>query len=136
MEQKHLGKIFTFILVMFIIADGGYIEDFLRTGMDYNDAGVYAFLYAAAEVAISALVSMIIPLICRLIKGQELSYKRGKRLCLANAIITFLVPALFNFPIVGWLGAIFFYFINKWVFVCDKDAADDGEESREESETA
>lgn len=132
MEQKHAGKIFAFILVMFIIEFGGYSETVLAAGMDMG----YAFLYAVAEVAISALVSMIIPLICRLIKGQELSYKRGKLLCLANAIITFLVPALFDFPLVGGLGAIFFYFINKWVFVCDKEAADVGEESQGESETA
>ena len=34
MEQKHLGKIFAFILVMFIIAFGGYSETVLAAGMD------------------------------------------------------------------------------------------------------
>ena len=132
MEQKHSGKIIAFILVMFICSLGEYSEIVARADMEMG----YAFIYAVAEVAISALVSMIIPLICRLIKGQKLSYKRGKLLCLANAIITFLVPALFDFPLVGGLGAIFFYFINKWVFVCGKEAADDSKESQEESETA
>lgn len=55
-------------------------------------------------------------------------YKGGKALCVWNSILLFILPIiLFGQGLVGGIGAIFFYFINKWIFVkasCSDNNAD------------
>lgn len=122
MNTKHVWKTVVLIILMFMVSFGGYSESFLLDGTAYEVSVGYAFLFALAKVCISALLSMVIPLIFRLAEGQKLVYKQGKRLCLLNAIVTVIIPAVLDYAFVSILDAIFFYFINKWVFVYDKES--------------
>ena len=130
MESKHIWKVVVFVILMFMSAFGGLSEAMLQAGIAYDTAVGQAFLYAIAEVCIVALLSMIAPLICRLVEGQKLPYKKGKRICLINAILTFVFTMLADFAIISVIDAIFFYFINKWVFVCGKESTESVEESQ------
>lgn len=122
MNTKHVWKTVVLIILMFMVSFGGYSESFLLDGTSYEVSVGYAFLFALAKVCITALLSMVIPLIFRLAEGQKLVYKQGKRLCLLNAIVTVIIPAALDYAFVSILDAIFFYFINKWVFVYDKES--------------
>lgn len=68
---------------------------------------------------------MVVPLICRMANKDKLPNKRGKRICLWNSVVLFVLSivllALVEISFIGGIGAVVFYFINKWVFVrqCD-----------------
>jgi cell division protein FtsB len=66
---------------------------------------------------------MVVPFIARMAKKEQLPYKSGKQLCMWNSIIMFVLSAvllvLTEVNFIGGVGAIIFYFINKWIFVSD-----------------
>lgn len=121
MKTKHTGKICILLLLLLIPSFGGDVEVFLNKGMEYETAGIYASLTALATISIISIVMMLVPFICRLARKEKLPYKSGKRLCLWNGIITFViavvVAATTGILMISIPSAIIFYFINKWVFV-------------------
>ena len=100
---------------------GQYI-DILGTS---PEAYGYAAGYATANLAIITAIMMAIPLIVRLVNGKKLDNKFGKQLCMWNSIALFALStiAIFadlkQYAIIGGVGALEFYFINKWAFVKD-----------------
>ena len=123
MENKHIGKIIGLMALMFITSFGNVVDKLTHMNYDYETAGGYAFLITLADLALVSIIMMLVPFICRMVKNAKLSYKSGKRLCLWNSIILFILSsvllALVDISFIGGIGAIIFYFINKWVYVSD-----------------
>lgn len=106
---------------MFLSSYGGIIEDLLRNDYELDFAIGYGFLFTLFEICKASIAMMFIPLLCRVIKGKRLAHKTGKRICLWNSIILFILSSVLmafgDFGFIGGIGAVFFYFINKWTYV-------------------
>lgn len=121
MGNKHIGKIVLFYILMFASSFGGIIEQLLQNDYDYNYAMGYGLLVTFLNILIVSLVMIIVPFICRISKKELLPFKTGKRICLWNSIILFILSCVLmsfiDIGFIGGIGAVFFYFINKWIFV-------------------
>ena len=128
MKKKHTGKIIVLLALMFASVFGQYIGELLNANMNYNLAGGYAFLLSLANLCLITAVMMLVPFITRIINRGKLPYASGKKLCLWNSIILFVVSvllmAIVDIGFVGGVGALIYYFINKWIFVCDPNSAE------------
>ena len=123
MENKHTGKIIGLLVLMFITSFGSTTEELTRMGYDFDVVSGYGFLLTLANLALVSAVMMLVPFICRLIRKAKLPNKSGKRLCMWNSIIMFIIStvllAVAETNFIGGIGAIIFYFINKWIFVSE-----------------
>lgn len=121
MENKHTGKIILFYVLMFTSSFGEMMGELLRNGYAYDYAVGYGFLSTLLSICVISIALMLVPFICKIIKERPLAYKTGKKICLWNSIVLFVLSCvLMSFTgvgLVGGIGAIFFYFINKWIFV-------------------
>lgn len=85
----------------------------------------YAFLWGSLNFIIVSLIMIIVPLIICIVKKKKIDFKIGKKVCLFNSIILFIISSLlqsfFGIGIIGGIGAIFYYYINKKLFVYKKD---------------
>ena len=124
MEEKRFTKTMFFYFLMFVSIHRGPTQFLLSMGKDQDIVNGYAFLLTFAHLAVLSIVMMALPLICRIIMKGKLDYKKGKKLCLWNSIFLFCLSvasfALIGISFIGGMGAIFFYFINKWLFVEEK----------------
>lgn len=77
------------------------------------------------QFIITTVIMMIVLFIWRLIKGKPFGAAKGKRICKWNSIIIFLASIastlLLKVGLIGGIGAIIYYFINKWTFVDEED---------------
>lgn len=125
MKRTHLGKIIGLLALLFASVFGQTIEGLIQQGSPYNAAMGYGLLLALANVILVSAIMMAVPFICRLIKKEKLDYKNGKRLCLWNSIILFVLSSISlvitEIGFIGGIGAIVYYFVNRWVFVKDKE---------------
>ena len=125
MKRKHTGKIILLLLLMFASSYGQYVEELLNADMDFDSAGSYAFWISLVNVCLITVAMMIVPFIAKIVKGTKLPYVGGKKLCLWNSVVMFIISillmAIFDSGFVGGVGALIYYFINKWVFVSDSD---------------
>lgn len=135
MKKKHPGIVVFILVLMFVASFGAYSETFLRAGMDYDSAVLYTFLYSILGMSFSAVIAMFIPFVCRLVCGHRLSYKSGKVICLINSILVLfaatILQELLGIILFGGfiaIGVIVFYYVNKWLFVCNKNATLNEEE--------
>ena len=88
-----------------------------------------AWLYGLIDTAIITFIMMFIPFICRLVNKKKLDLNIGKKLCKWNSIIMFVLSIIITgiitnfegFMGIGGLGALAFYFINKWLFVNENE---------------
>lgn len=123
MERKHTGKIIALFALLFLSSFGETIEQLARMDTDYDTATGYGLLITLANIGLISVIMMIVPFIARLVNKGKLPYKSGKRLCLWNSIILFIISSvmlvLTEVNFIGGVGAIVFYFINKWIFVSD-----------------
>ena len=125
MQKKHLGKIIGLLALLFASTFGQTVETLMKQGASYETGMGYGFLLSLANLALISAIMMAVPLICRIVRKEKLEFKRGKRLCLWNSIILFIFSSIFlimtetNF--IGGIGAIIYYFINRWAFVNDKE---------------
>lgn len=107
------------IVVLFIILYLSAIVNYLNSGN--GNFNINYIWLAFIDFAISSFVMMIIPFVFRIVNKKKLSLKKGKIICACNSIILFIVSCIlmeiFNIGFIGGLGAIMFYFINKWTFV-------------------
>ena len=128
MEKKHIGKIIALMVLMFASSFGQTIETLARANVDYDTATGYGFLITTANMLLISVVMMVIPFICRLVNKDKLPHKKGKRICLWNSIVLFVLSSLMLAVIetgfIGGVGAVIFYFINKWVFVHQYEVED------------
>ncbi len=121
MERKHTGKIIALLALMFMSLFGNTTSELLNMGVDYDAAVGRAFLFSLASMALSSALMMAVPFVVRISKKEKLPHKSGKRLCMWNSIILFVLSsvllALTEVNFIGGVGAIIYYFINKWIFV-------------------
>ena len=115
----------TLTFVLLGISWGSLYGQYIDVLGSSPEAYGYAAGYATGNLAIVSAIMMAIPLIVRLVNGQKLDNKFGKQLCMWNSIALFALStiAIFadlkQYAIIGGLGALEFYFINKWAFVKD-----------------
>ncbi len=114
MKNNHPKMTAIFMGLMYLSLFGDIQQHYYQIGKEVG----LAFLTAALELLIISAITMAIPFVCKAIKGNRLARKKGKLLCLLNSIFLFIVPIIiFGRGFLGGIGAIFFYFINKWMFV-------------------
>lgn len=100
------------------------------TGQYLSVPGLYdnAWWIGLADVGIISAVMMIIPFIWRLVNGERLEFTKGKKICKWNSIGMFVLSIIISLAVldgsgfmgIGGLGALMFYYINKWLFVYDE----------------
>ena len=122
MEKKKIWKIIGLLALMWASVAGQY--------MQYIDTLGYGkcCLAGLIDVAVIVAIMMLIPLICRLAHKERLEFKTGKKICKWNSIGMFILSVILTIAIdgngfvgIGGVGALIFYFINKWTFVYDEN---------------
>jgi len=132
MRRKHIGKIIIAFVLMYMSTHGQLIEEWLNLysdmygvpvselpdmGVSYSSIIKEVTLISCVSLCISTVVMMIVPFIVRMVKRKRLPSISGKRLCMWNSIVLFVLPLIAGKQVVGGLGALIYYFINKWLFV-------------------
>lgn len=83
----------------------------------------HALIFGLLDCAIATFCMTITPLIFVIANKGKLDIKKGKKICLVNSLLLLGISIIFTAVgvggITGGLGAIAFYFINKWLFVKD-----------------
>ena len=133
MNKKRLTTTIILLFLLFASAFGNYTN----SGNDYY--ADRALLFGFLDFCISCACMMFIPFICRLSEKKKIEYEEGRKICKWNSIILLIISLTMNVTvgvgIIGGLGALCFYFINKWLFVKDKEVKDDnGETERKEND--
>ena len=121
MKKKNTGIIVFLLVLMFMSSLGSALSELLNMGIDYDSARSQALLFALISTTVASLFMMMAPLMSRLVNKEKLPHKGGKRICLWNSIIMFVcssaLMATTGMGFIGGVGALIFYFINKWLFV-------------------
>ena len=132
MKREHIGKIIIAFVLMYMSTQGQLIEEWLNMysdmygvpvselpdiGVSYSSITKEVALISCVSLCISTVVMMLVPFIVRMVKRKRLPYISGKRLCMWNSIVLFVLPLIVGKQVVGGLGALIYYFINKWLFV-------------------
>lgn len=126
MSGKRIAAIVILVLLMFMSTVGQVSQQMLQAGADFDQASSGSFMTGVITTVLVCVQMVLIPLICRLVKKERLPNKSGKQICLWNSIGMFLVSVVIStmqlpLPIgVGGVGALIFYFINKWLFVAEE----------------
>lgn len=107
--------IFAIILLIFLyLSSTGQYINLLNTTSNI------VFLYGFIDFAISTLIMTAFPLIIRIKSKKRIKYRKCVKICVLNSIILFILSMiltlLINFGFVGGVGAIFYCFINMWLF--------------------
>lgn len=121
MKKNKLFQIFGLLFLMWLLL----MVKFLMSEFSYD-----AIIMATFNIIILTIQMMIIPLICRIVNRDRLDINKGNAICKWNSIGVYIITIIFIIVIldgrtsnivVDGLGAIIFYYINKWLFVYDKD---------------
>ncbi len=87
------------------------------------------FILGTLSYVIVTFIMIAIPLIFKIKNKKKLDYLEGKRICLANSLLMFVIPIVLSIILpkgkvpfgIGGLGAIIYYYLNMLLFVEDKD---------------
>ena len=109
--------------------------ELINNGMiDFPNYLIVAFI----NVLFLTTVMIIIPLFFRLFNGSEISYQKGRKICLINSIVLLIISLFFdvtmNILFIGGLGVIVYYFVNMFWFVLPKDFSSTVQENIVEKE--
>lgn len=121
MNKGKILRIIGLLFLMWASVAGQY--------MNYIDALGYGkcCLAGLIETAVISLVMVLIPMIFRLVNKNRLEYNKGRKICKWNSILLFILSiflSVINDGLligIGGIGAIMFYYINKWLFVYDEN---------------
>lgn len=115
MQKKKIWWIIGLLFLLYCSASGNY----LNSGDDYlydNSSWL-----ALIDLVICSVAMMIVPFIWRIINKRRFELQKGKKICKWNSIIIFIISIIMTasggVSIIGGLGAVMYYFINKWLFV-------------------
>lgn len=118
MEKKKIWWVVGLLFLMYCSSYGNY----LNSGDEYlydNSSWL-----ALIDLLIYSVALMTVPFIWRLVNKERFDCIKGKKICKWNSIIAFIISIILTLSmeisIVGGLGAVIYYFINKWLFV-DED---------------
>ncbi len=130
--KKQIVWSILLLLIMWMSTCGGNIQIFLDAGYDYDTATSSAMYYGTIGTLILTLIMIAIPAICVIFQKGKLRFEKGLKLCKWNSIILFIISIILtiffmennytdSFFGIGGLGALMFYFINKWLFVANEN---------------
>lgn len=126
MEKKKILGVIGLLFLLYCSASGNY----LNSGDEYlyeNSSQL-----ALIDLLICSVVLMIVPFIWRLVNKKIFDCVKGEKICKWNSIIAFIISIILNITmeisIIGGLGAVMYYFINKWLFVDENLMPEDEEE--------
>ena len=121
MKTNHVWKIVLLLTLIYMSSFGQLMGNLIQQDADYATVGRYSAIAALVEIGILTLIMIFVPSISCIVNKGKLSYDFGKKLCLWNSIICFCISEIILIfterLLVGGVGAFFFYFINKWLFV-------------------
>lgn len=122
MERKKIWWAIGLLVLMWMSVTGQYL----------SVPGLYdsAWWLGLIDVGVITAVMMIVPFICRLVNRERLETIKGKKICKWNSIGMFILSVVLTVALsdgngfvgIGGVGALIFYYINKWVFVYDEKA--------------
>lgn len=122
MKNKKIKWAIGLLIIMWMSISGQYVS--------IPELYDKAWLLGLRDVSMLTAVAMFIPLICSLVNRGSLQTKKGKRICIWNSIGMFCLSASLTavletdgFIGIGGVGAVMYYFINKWLFVSDVNTA-------------
>ena len=121
MEKKKILWIILLLFFMFLSCAGQYIE----IVESYNKS----LCLGARDTIIITGIMIIVPAIYRIKNKSRMDLIKGKKVCKWNSIIIFALSIILSvvllngngFVGIGGVGAFIFYFINKWIFVEEKE---------------
>lgn len=122
MKKNKFFQIFGLIFLVYLSVTGQYLSN-----PNYKDDALLIGLFI---IIVLSIEMMIVPFIVRLFNKERLDIKKGKLICSWNSIIAFILSfALLDVAEelgisvvgVGGIGAIIYYYINKWLFVHNED---------------
>ncbi len=130
MKKNRIWSIVGLLFLLYCSSAGNYIN----SGDDYlADNNTWL---ALIDLAICSFCLMIVPFIWRLINKKRFDIKKGKAICRWNSIIAFIISSILmaatDIGFVGGLGALIYYFINKWIFVDEKTNSENIDKPLEE----
>ena len=116
----NLLRIGPLLLIMYLslLGDSLNPENGEMSEFIYDNAHWLALI----DILIYSFILMIVPFVWCLINGEKFDVVKGKKICKWNSIILFAlslaITILNSEPFgIGGVGAIIYYFINKWIFV-------------------
>ena len=122
MKKNKVGWIVFWLFIIYMAAGGNYMN------IDDPYISDNVFWLALIDVIIISIVMVAVPFILRLINGKKFDIERGRKICKWNSILLFVFSVILmsalEIGIVGGLGALIYYYINKWLFV-DEEVHDD-----------
>lgn len=128
MNKKRITGTIILLFLLFASAYGNYT----KSGNNYYVER--AMLFGFLDFSIACVCMMFIPFICRLGDKEKIEYEKGKKICKWNSIILLIISLILQATkvgvgVIGGLGALCFYFINKWIFVKDKEVKENNDET-------
>lgn len=135
MEKKKIWWIVGLLVLFWMSASGQYINN------NPNVDGMI-LLHGLIDVLITCFIMTIVPLCVVLIKKGRLEVSFGKKICMWNSIIIFIISIVLSVIVldgdgtmgIGGLGALMFYFINEWIFV-DENKTTNTSNNKKKNET-
>lgn len=134
MQKKKIWWTIGLLFLLYCSASGNY----MNSGDEYlYDNSTWL---ALIDLAICSVAMMIVPFIWRLVNKERFTCQKGKKICKWNSIIIFIISIILTassgVSVIGGLGAVMYYFINKWLFVnedlSDGEIVDDNTETHYE----
>lgn len=114
-KRKLYALILLFLLYMAIAGATSTYEDYQL------DLFPYILFLSLIDLIIFSAVNMFFPFIYRFLNKNLIEYNKGKKICLWNAIIIFLISyfykSMYGEYIIGWIPIVVYYFVNMWIFV-------------------
>jgi len=117
MNREKLWKTINIVLLfllLYVIQAGSYLNAGIYTDQQSN-------MYAVIDLLIISTICMIVPLVWRILNHQKFACEKGKKICRWNSIIVLIISLILKagteIGLVGGLGSVVYYYINKWLFV-------------------
>lgn len=118
MTGKRLYAIFIFAVFMYMSASYELEKlNFLNNK--------YTFVASLVEIIVITIVMCFIPCVIYLVNKGKIDYKKGNVICVLNSLLLFVIPIILGQALVGGIAAVFYYYINMWLFVKDKNGLED-----------
>ena len=124
MKRKRIWGAIGLLALMYMSQSGNAISELGRLGYDYETAKRTGEIYSIFSICLISLIMMAVPICAVIIRKGKLDFESGKKLCRNNSIVLLIISmislGIFGVGAIGGVGAIIYYFINKWLFVKDE----------------
>ena len=119
MNKKRRWITFWLFILMWTQTASNYIN--------FDEKGFsFWWLFGLIDVILITFIMLFIPFLFRMFNKKKLDIKKGKNICKWNSIGMFILSLILTISLdgnnimgIGGLGAIIFFYINKWLFVAE-----------------